>query len=923
MLGLADSIDWCDTCEFHGYDSNAIKETVKYMTLNANATETQTINTYDCVTVESGENCCPVDGGGEVCSPNECTSCTFDHDQVINGSATSNTHVDKFGNFYVDTCVSSSSGYTGDDDGGFALGVFNLLSNANGDADVIWTKYFQVLRTYRSCPGCTGIPDVLSGGGNVWHVEFHTTISSYDRCGNLVSTTDVPMVIIDFDGGLGTIRIKTFAVNPNLPRSHCVSDGSNPVWVQTSDETTTYNGLAFDYTLDIEGADSISFDQPVHREIHGRLSNPYTSQNQRDDALFNLSQYPLGDETIYPWLTPGVDAITKGPYVHYDEGSDRPEAGRCIENIIYTGNVIGKPGPVGIDFVFNKDHPNYCVCTTDNSSTFYIIDYGARSTDIGIPSATNWTDNRVASNSPQGSYAKMNMDWTTPATGHGDPIRIFDDTLWLCKAAYIIFPKQSYSYDRPCGADRFQLSASTDRCIDSIDGLTINISPFGNPIQNIPANGPIYVGGTDTLDGIWNASVSDYSVVLTDPRIVSASSLPQPIVNNNGSGIIAGLRWPNPLQPAICGRYTIVSANNKNPVTCSLSDQTYLVNNDNITIVNALGNIINGVHDVDVIDNQTIALRGVNGISQSVYTGSGQIYSTNAVDYKWQDNSRKNDAVSLLFQYDFRTIGEYYRLVNQTASLLGNYDCSPADDPHFCTLPVSGATIPKPQPFQAQCQMDETITHNSCSTICLPPSACSPSVVYYAPTDENFGVASKNMGFFIPECDQQYGMLYVQIPKQSMDDPLAPYVPCPCELNEDTGIIECDSSMREDDGSCQADDDETNPKIKYYAKRNQYEARCEVPPGAPALPPGVYIGCLKTSDFTSPTCPQGVVCNGPFFEPNNVFTKGDRCNAVSTFPYEIPWIYLLSEEGCVCAEGRFSLDYFGNGISCGDFLPPA
>ena len=514
--------------------------------------------------------------------------------------------------------------------------------------------------------------------------------------------------------------------------------------------------------------------------------------------------------------------------------------------------------------------------------------------------------------------------------------RIPSPTFFMGKYAEIIFNKQSFCYARPCGADRFAISESSVRCVTgSMDNCLGLDTGFGSP-TDIATGDYVKVCGTGNLDGIWTVQSrdSDYQLTLKEPRLISASLMPPMPYEDCGSGIIARLRFQggHHLLPAICGKIDIASVTSlSGSMTCSLNDYPYLIDGDQVKIENAVGAHLNGTWAVTVIGTQTVGLLGLAFDPSSSYKGHGLMSSPFAADWKWNDVSSKGDFTVFTYKYNFRDIGEYNRIQAASASNAGLGVCQ-LNEGAGCqvgcgdtgTAPVASAI---PLPRSGSCY-DPTIKEVTCRTACLPFNACTPNVAFFSPNGETFKnsgsaiQAAKNFGWASygdVKMDTQYGCQWQGGIKQTITDPLwvSPVCACTPIYNPDTEVLEgyaCDCSIRTDDGTCPGD--QAVPCIKYVPSIRVYEARCEVPKGAPAFVNGFgHLGCLKVSDLN---CDSGNVCYPPTPDPCGWFPLqcGDGCGCNAVAAWQLPWIDYLTRTDEVCNGCRFSPDYIANGFQC-------
>lgn len=934
MNGQLDSWQWCCTCVNGGHHADETADHTKYLALSATSNTSLHTNVYNCTSTIDGTCTCLDEFGNPITIDNACPDCVLDHSSTVTANASCATHVDKFGNLYVDACSSGSGGCTGDPDTVAACEqaaaeyAFNLLGAASANIASLTGPWCQAIAGMINMS-----PDVIDdNGGPSKHIEYHTVQTCYDHCGNITSENSVPLLVMDIDTVGGTLDIYTYGPNTvECGRTACTCTDCCAPWIQTSHRHWSFGGTSMTYFEDATGIGSISLDQQYHEQVNGSFGSPYTATDVHNDIVTLLSYLPLDRDDLFPWRTDGN--VTKGPVAYYDEFGPTAPSIQCQSVTGSSGKVYGIPAPPGMDHVFDPTHKNYCTCDSlvqPGCLSYYVRSYGAWNDEIGGGSATAWLNAYESSNVLPEAFEGHGFFFTTPSTCNSNgPSRIIAGTVWAGKYAEIIFPKQSFNYARPCGADRFLVSGSSARCIDSFTARTLTLDSFGGPPTDIQTGDYVWVCGTTDLDGAWIAQRDgDYQITLTD-YVVSASFLPTSSMDC-GTGIVARIARQDShgLATAICGTLDIVAANNQNPVTCSFNDDVYLTDKDSVRVTGAKGlTVMNGVHQVKVVAPKQIALVGVNGISQSVYLGSGVMTSPFAPDPKWNDTSPKNDLTTIQWNYNYRDVGEYIRLSGSVPFAESEFQCVPPNDPNNPPVCPDPPVPPRPRPNLWNCY-DPNVTEVKCDTSCLPFNACYPQVAFFSPNSETFHTSgsviqsAKNYGWGSVLMDEQYGALWQGAVKQSMGDPLFIAPPCPCQPVDDGFdpiFYACNCFWDEDSGDCLGDT--TEPCQKYYAHRPVFEARCEVPTGAPALPGDAHLGCLKVSDYKDPNnCPDGNPCWAPFSDANNVFNFGEGCGFISVFPWATPWITYLSMMNCVCNNGRFAVDYGRNGIVCDNDL---
>ena len=129
----------------------------------------------------------------------------------------------------------------------------------------------------------------------------------------------------------------------------------------------------------------------------------------------------------------------------------------------------------------------------------------------------------------------------------------------------------------------------------------------------------------------------------------------------------------------------------------------------------------------------------------------------------------------------------------------------------------------------------------------------------------------------------------------------APHPPC-------VSNAEWSYNWIEDDGTCHSDDSTT----RYYRMRPLREARCSAPAGAPAPATGTTFGCYTLAELDVVTLAGGKNVCAP---PNDVGFDYSGAVMLPNTP-ATPWGDWLRMRACVCAEGRWGLNYLQDNIVC-------
>jgi hypothetical protein len=342
-----DKMDWCSNCQVHDYDPTP--DTTKYLALSANASISHKVTLYTTDIAESGEWCCS-DG----CVTRYCHSATADSSYEYSGKASNQVHVDRFGNFYVDGVTNSATIIGVDDEGGtieneYKANAWTLLGKANLDI----TAFFSgdgggLYAEFRSSEAGQPVPSRITGTENNFSLEWDDTVScDSDPCfGNFVESTYVRhRITID----LAANRIEQWVYAPFFPRNRCDGDSNcNFEIIQTLHEFYQFSATSMEYFFEARGEQADSTTHDVS-SVTCTLSSPYTSADVQTEMRNLLGYYPLDDDILLPWRT----ALDGGPLVSYDEGISVPVAQATDSNIPFSGRIMGKPAPRGIDYVGN------------------------------------------------------------------------------------------------------------------------------------------------------------------------------------------------------------------------------------------------------------------------------------------------------------------------------------------------------------------------------------------------------------------------------------------------------------------------------------------------------------------------------------------------------------------------------------------
>ena len=947
-----DSFGWCCSCLGAGqggfHKPDYAPDNVKYRTVNADATVEYSQDNYDvtidpnqveCCCLNNGVDCggCSEGSDGCECTWGSCVYKNYTDTTTYTAFGSSTCTIDKYGNLHG-SCTSGSSGWCHDDNPDYQ---YACLANAAADgfsgcgvADTNYTFLIGMwcagIKTWVGCEGCHE-PDVLSWDDSTGtgHAEWHVTIYDYDGCGCITNTRDE----IQFEMTLTQTSFDshTYGVN-NIRTSVCPCDSYSPEWIEIANSHA-------DYSATSTHASSFGFNPSWSnafigtRTSEGSLADPYTPDEVYDDVVNNLlSTWDLGSTIQYPWQNDG--AKTKGPWVSRDATGGAPSIGYCSSSNTYTGRIIGAPAPEGLDKCWNPSAPVMCVCDDPNNPgnyCQYIDHYGQWSTDgCGVPRATQWLDTFQSNNIPDGAFVGTNFMYTMPCRDNSNgPSKISDDVIWACKTAEILMPNiQEFAYSRPCGSDRWQVSSSGTNCIRGFTGdtVTIDVGEYGGG-PNYIQMGNVSICGTGDRDGIYKVTGLGADTITVGDCLVSASSFPFNPYFNCGTGFIGQVKWKS--VPGICGSASIdsIKIDDSGSAIITLTEGSWLISGDQVIVYGANGMTgVNGVQTLYMMDDDSTTFK----LDGSTASGSLKLNSLPYIicpftpDPKWAITDPQGNFMVKKWSYNFRDVGEYYRLLNSYPYEVDQMQCG--DWPQPACVPTPIPTNPRTN----QCGLDQNVTTMSCVTMNLKLSQCKPNAIYFSPNIESFNdgsdvVIAKNGGWFTagpdgPYADSQYGTMWQAIAQQTIDDPLAPYVPCLCgpDVDPNTEYVSYDCnacSYAQDDGTCQPDqngDQELGiPCIKHYPATNQYSAECTYPSGSPHLPPGINFGCATTPPAN---CTDKNVCSAPYAPAD--FPDGDTCNPYLVNVVEAPWLLMENKESCVCGGGTWADYYSRNGVTC-------
>ncbi len=516
-------------------------------------------------------------------------------------------------------------------------------------------------------------------------------------------------------------------------------------------------------------------------------------------------------------------------------------------------------------------------------------------TDYYVPRcATHWTQNNAAHDLPHGAFQIY-------SAGTGELI--------MQKWAEIKIPRPSQNFFGPCGAQRYELKATHTSCVQN----AVNDPPL---ITVSEGEGSRFEAGDDVIywtgDGTGGAHAAEYIVesVVGDDVQLSTKVANVPALWNGGP-LLGVLRWASDEVWPICGRVPISSIF-ENRDEDDLPDGTLTVNLATPTPFLRTGDTVDftrsdathpeivGYGDVpiiSVVDDRTfvVARETFSGLGPDELPTATHLKSHGAPGYWWYDVKPKGDFIFAKWGYNWRDISIDPALrANQAANF-----------------------------------MPQAVNEFFATTDCVPFTPCWPQVMAITPNHGELDDASVDdfpngtvYGFDSLTLDGRYGSQWQAIVQQVMDDIywVAPIKPC-SDPDDDLFGDTSKCGWKEDDGGCAHDTclgiGEDGDGDLIYAHRPIVEARAAMPvpwqgDSAPTLPNGIHIGYATLDELEAGEGQKPVL-----LPPGPVGSQLDRLNQPNpTMPQWCPWNFYVTQQGCVCAGGRFAAEYILDGVIC-------
>jgi hypothetical protein len=224
---------------------------------------------------------------------------------------------------------------------------------------------------------------------------------------------------------------------------------------------------------------------------------PYSMVLTESENL--LGEYPITDDTIYPWRTDSSTWLV--PMVSRDAASVVPTFGEwndeyCSvgDTILYSGEIRGIPLPAGYGYHFNHYHRTYCAYsdTVCNACSVGIGEMGAAPLPM---SATQWTD-KVDGADMRGRGAHI-IQYGGGQYGSASPGPI--DGVIVQKWAETLVKWPSINFARPAGRDRYLVDETAVVC-GSLSGYDLTLDDPATLTGKIAIADGVYqiTGGSGT-----------------------------------------------------------------------------------------------------------------------------------------------------------------------------------------------------------------------------------------------------------------------------------------------------------------------------------------------------------------------------------------------------------------------------------------
>lgn len=686
---------------------------------------------------------------------------------------------------------------------------------------------------------------------------------------------------------------------------------TDTVYAFTFSLSSTYNYLP--------GSDHFNTSLAVSGTLS--LSDTNTSDDVYADLASLLNEWPLNDDSLYPWRGDGYTNMApkmsrlevngnRGPLQYgmncvwlvpdytnpagsmpysawgtrawfdgsiyewrYPAGDDNTNSAATGLVKVLDGTMQGAPNPAGYQGYFRFDAEDMQCCSeivddTCEGVIWYAYGYGQIIPAYLPQNCTQWTNWFEVMNKPSYGALVAYYDVNTVSSPSGDGVCDFDGksdgAFWAVKWAEIGETYQSINFARPAGYDKFLLDETEVFCYSTQSGSVVTLtnldgtSPASLPFTTSDIVGGSCVGGFFSVDSVSGATVTLGAQKFNVPSDWSTPSGDQ-------ASAFGKLRFST--YPSLLGRIYVIAvadASAHAPYSSGWTPTYQFPGPETNFGMAWSGGSYTAHESIDIYDSAMTVL-------------ASAVTAHRTADNKFTLAAGYSTAYYVMihgascspnYQYcDDYPKGDYVYLEwlydNRTNAeitrLSGVTDCAGH------TPPLS----------------DGTVNNGFASFTELPDSLeitkCAPRVVCFSPNGEHWPNGN-TYGF--PSsfaADETYGSKWQAQVIWSITDPLWQSPHTPCNLTE--GAVWTEDSA----GNCPPD----GTGIQYYGLPPMVEARSTVPIGFPALPTGITIGFNAPGSAIDPTNPPGL-CG---------YDDTGMPSAVQT-PWSLAVNICASESGC-------------------------
>jgi len=455
--------------------------------------------------VNSGGPCCPTGGQQQ----SKYTSIKIKEIAYFYHTSTTSDRCDglpgvQVENYYRSECeqtaiVDSYGNVRRTGSGGISITIWNKQGGVKDPGNIEGSCYLPDAVGFISTGGTLGvpvsagvIPAAVAGftaecGTIYWRRNPATFISDYTGTAAELNVMGLFAPLADTTQGtdpahLDILNYTTIPEGENYAARWDCSDNKLSMSFRTSKNIVRLRNCTYDafHVADrVDATTTIEYSQEITLGgDDGAGVIPYESVIQ--DAKTLLDEWPLNDDTVYPWRT---DAQTwLQPFVRRDAASTSPNIAwgtdeNCafVDDVYYSGEIRGTPLPAGYGRHFNFFHINWLACTDGGACGACEESLGAFSASPLPATATQWTDKfDGASQYGPGGHLSGLLTYE-----YGDDTLFNPDEVRAQKWAETLEEWPSVNHSRPCERDRYLYNEAAVACIVSFvaPDLEINVSP--------------------------------------------------------------------------------------------------------------------------------------------------------------------------------------------------------------------------------------------------------------------------------------------------------------------------------------------------------------------------------------------------------------------------------------------------------------